>query len=129
MTDSRLSLADAAQRLQAAVLQETALARSGAVAELDVAGAAKRAAFAAFSAACQAHRPDAARTDADRAALRALLDATDENANVLDAVRATLEGLAGRLRAALAAALDPGVYSPNGRRSGHLLAARYDASA
>jgi hypothetical protein len=123
------TLAEAAKRLRAAVQRETGLARRGAVTELAEAGQAKRTAFAEFSAVCAAQPLDAARADADRDALRALLAAADENANVLDAVHSTLEGLAGRLRAALDAACDPGTYGPGGRRPGHMMAARLDASA
>ena len=90
---------------------------------------AKRAAFAEFSTACQTQGGASASADADRDALRALLAAADENANVLDAVRSTLERLSESLRAALEATVNPGIYGPAGRRLGHVPAARLDASA
>jgi hypothetical protein len=101
----------------------------GAVTELAEAAEAKRAAFAEFSTACQTQGGASASADADRDALRALLAAADENANVLDAVRSTLERLSESLRAALEATVNPGIYGPAGRRLGHVPAARLDASA
>ena len=122
-------LGQAAKRLRAALHHETELAMCGAVTELAEAAEAKRAAFAEFSTACQTQGGASASADADRDALRALLAAADENANVLDAVRSTLERLSESLRAALEATVNPGIYGPAGRRLGHVPAARLDASA
>lgn len=129
MTLADPKLAETAKRLRVTVQRETELARCGAVAVLAEAAEAKRAAFAEFRAACQACPPDAVRSDADRHALRALLTATDENANVLDAVRATLEGFTANLRTALEGSVDPGTYGLRGRSRSHMPAARIDASA
>ena len=129
MTPANPQLAETAKRLRAAVQRETELARRGAIAALADAGEAKRAAFAEFRAACDAWPGGSTRCDADRDILRALLAATDENANVLDAVRATLEGFSAQLRAALERSVDPGTYSPQRRRRSHMPAARIDASA
>ena len=129
MTDSLSPLGQAAKRLCAALERETELAVRGAVTELAEAAEAKRSAFAEFSTACQTQGPVTASADADRDALRALLAAADENANVLDAVRSTLERLSESLRAALGATVDPGTYGQVGRRIGHVPAARLDASA
>ena len=129
MTPPDSGLAQTAKRLQAAVQRETELARRGAITELAAAGEAKQAAFAEFRLACQAGPHNPMQRDADRDALRALLTATDENANVLAAVRATLESFTTRLRAALECAVHPGTYTPQGRDRSHMPAARIDASA
>jgi hypothetical protein len=129
MTSADPRLVDSAKHLRAAVRRETELARRGAITALHEAADAKRTAFAEFRAACQAWPPDSVCGDADRDALRALLTATDENANVLEAVRATLEGFTAGLRAALEGSVDPGTYGPHGRGRSHMPAARIDASA
>jgi hypothetical protein len=123
------SLAEAAERLRAALLGETELARRGAIRDLAAAAEAKQAAFAVFAAACEAVTPGATRSDEDRAALHALVISADENMHILEAVRATLDGFAARLRAALEAAADPGVYGPKGREGYHVPATRVYASA
>jgi predicted TIM-barrel enzyme len=129
VTDILSPLGQAAKRLRAALQRETELAMRGAVTELADAAEAKRAAFIEFSTVCQAQGSVSSSADADRDALRALLAAGDENANVLDAVRSTLERLSESLRAALEATVNPGLYGPAGRRIGHVPAARLDASA
>ncbi len=129
MTDILSPLSQAAKRLRAALQRETELAMRGAVTELADAAEAKRAAFIEFSTVCQTQGSVSSSADADRDALRALLTAGDENANVLDAVRSTLERLSESLRAALEATVNPGIYGPAGRRIGHVPAARLDASA
>jgi hypothetical protein len=129
MTDILSPLGQAAKRLRAALQRETELAMRGAVNQLAEAAEAKASAFAEFSAVCQAQGCASANVDSDRDALRALLAAADENANVLDAVRSTLERLSAGLRAALGAMVDPGLYGPAGRRVSHVPAARLDASA
>lgn len=118
-------LAAAARRLRDALRQETALARAGALSDLTAAGEAKAQAFADFrqaSAGLGGAPPAAA-----RAALRELLDAAGESALVLEAVGNTLQHAAETLRRTLSAAADPGLYSPRGRASRHVLAARIDA--
>ena len=129
MTDILSPLGQAAKRLRAALQRETELAMRGAVTELAEAAEAKRAAFIEFSTVCQTQGSVSSSADSDRDALRALLAAGDENANVLDAVRSTLERLSESLRAALEATVNPGIYGPAGRRIGHVPAARLDASA
>ena len=66
---------------------------------------------------------------AERAALTELLAMADENALILEAVRMTLADVAGRLRAALGAAADPGTYGGKRRGPRHTRAARLDATA
>lgn len=122
------SLLETARVLLAAMERETALARTGALPQLGAASAAKQAAFAAFSAACALRRGSAAGSDAEREALRRLAEAADANALVIDAVRLTLQDFAVRLRAALAAAIDPGTYGPTGGRVHRAPAARFEAS-
>jgi predicted TIM-barrel enzyme len=129
VTDILSPLGQAAKRLRAALQRETELAMRGAVTELADAAEAKRAAFIEFSTVCQTQSSVSSSAGADRDALRALLAAGDENANVLDAVRSTLERLSESLRAALEATVNPGIYGPAGRRIGHVPAARLDASA
>jgi predicted TIM-barrel enzyme len=129
VTDILSPLGQAAKRLRAALQRETELAMRGAVTELADAAEAKRAALIEFSTVCQTQGSVSSSADADRDALRALLAAGDENANVLDAVRSTLERLSESLRAALEATVNPGIYGPAGRRIGHVPAARLDASA
>jgi len=123
------TLLQAARRLAAELDRETSLARTGAVADLATAAAAKRAAFADFSEICTARGTIGRLTDNERDAVRALLAAADENALVLDAVRTTLDDMAGKLRAALRSVADPGTYGPSSRRTRHVLAAHVDASA
>jgi predicted TIM-barrel enzyme len=129
VTDILSPLGQAAKRLRAALQRETELAMRGAVTELADAAEAKRAAFNEFSTVCQTQGSVSSSADGDRDALRALLAAGDENANVLDAVRSTLERLSESLRAALEATVNPGIYGPAGRRISHVPAARLDASA
>jgi hypothetical protein len=125
MTDTPLSLPEAAGLLAESLHRETALARVGALPDLVAASDAKAAAFNVFLQSHAAGPPvDVA---ASRAALKALLEAADENALVLEAVTATLEHAASGLRRTLSAAADPGTYGPTGRGPRHVLAARVDA--
>lgn len=126
---SKSPMAEAAECLRGALLRETELARRGAIRELAAAAEAKQAAFAIFVTACEAATPGAKHSDEDRAALHALVISADENMHILDAVRATLDGFAARLRAALEAVADPGVYGPKGREGYHVPATRVYASA
>jgi hypothetical protein len=123
-----LALAAAARALAAALRQETALARSGALAALEAAGRDKLARFEQFAAAARGRGVESA-SAAERAALTELLAMADENALILEAVRMTLADVAGRLRAALGAAADPGTYGDKQRRPRHTRAARLDATA
>jgi hypothetical protein len=133
MTQRASSLVQAARRLASSLQRETGLARTGAVADLLNAAEMKRAAFASFSEICAARGSHRSASHAEREALRDLLLAADENALILDAVRATLEDMAGKLRSALRSVADPGTYGPTSRRgrtaTRHVLAARVDASA
>jgi hypothetical protein len=130
MTRAQSPLTRAADRLLAALQRETAIARLGALPELSAAADAKRAALADFTAACET-RGDAPPDTlaAEREALRRVISAADQNALVLVAVRRALEDLPRRLRAAITAAVDPGVYTLHGRTVRHVLAARINASA
>ena len=119
-------------QLSRALADETALARAGALPALAAAGLAKREAFDAF---LQARAALPVPPVSVRTALQALIAAADENALVLEAVGATLEHTANRLRRILSARADPGIYSPTGPGSRHLkgpgprhlLAAQLDA--
>ncbi len=122
-------IAIAARRLTEAVEQETRFARAGALADLAAAAAAKKTAFAAFSAArepidtCETLDVD------DRESLHDLLAAANENAVILDAVKTTLNEAATRLHTILGAMADPGIYSRLGQTSRHVPAMRINAKA
>lgn len=126
------SLVQAARRMAKSLQKETVLARTGSLADLAAAAEAKKLALAEFSAACAArgHLPPA--TAAERAELRRLLADADENALILEAVRATLQDLAGNLRSIASAIADPGTYTSGGRparhATRHVLAASVNAS-
>ena len=122
------TLSGAARKLSQALRRETGLARSGALPELAAAAEAKEAAFRLFLAARDARSETAPVEQTERAAVRDLLDAADENALVLEAVRATLDDVAEKLRRALSSAADPGLYGPTGRGPRHTLAAQVDAT-
>ena len=121
------TLVQAARRMAKSLQKETALARMGSLADLAEAAEAKKLALEEFSAACAArgHTPPA--TVTERTELRRLLAHADENALILEAVRSTIQHLAGNLRSAAGAIADPGTYTLNprsARRSGrHVLAA------
>jgi hypothetical protein len=129
MTRAHSKLIVTARRVLATLQRETAVARLGALAEVTAAAAAKRAALAEFRAACDARDPRAPALAAEREMLRQVIAAANENALVLEAVRHAVEDLPRRLRAAIAAAVDPGTYSLHGRGGRHVLAARVNASA
>jgi hypothetical protein len=117
----------AARTLTGALLRETELARTGALAELAAAAEAKQAAFQDFQQACP--EPAAPPTAAERDAFAALLTASRENALVLEAVVGTLSDFADNLRNLLRSAADPGTYTPGPRQPRHVLAARLNACA
>jgi hypothetical protein len=129
MTEQKSRLAIAARRLQEAVEQETSVARAGALDALAAAAAAKQTAFTAFSDARADIPPREALETSDRKAIEDLLNAANENAIVLEAVKSTLDDAATRLQALLGAAADPGTYSRLGRAARHIQATRIDAKA
>jgi hypothetical protein len=122
--------AAAARTLTTALKRETALARSGTLADLAAAAEAKQAAFRQLNLSCAsdggAPCPPSA---AEREAFAGLLAAARENTMVLEAVRITLDDFAERLRKLMVSVADPGVYSPSGRSARHVLAARINACA
>jgi hypothetical protein len=128
MNRSSTSLVSAARLMIEALRNETGLARMGALKDLAKAASEKESALRTFTEACAArgHNPPA--SDRERAELRRLLAAADENALILEAVSSTLRDLAAKIRAAAASALDPGTYSPAGIKTRHVGAARIDAS-
>jgi len=114
-----------------AMENETYLARTGALDGLAAAATRKQAAFAEFRLACQARDPAEPSSEGEREALLALLRAGDESALVLDAVKMTLGQFVTRLRAAVGALTDPGVYAPLAGQTGrvrHIRAIRLNAS-
>lgn len=123
------SLNQVARRLAAVLDRETALARTGAVAELAAVAYAKREAFEAFRQACAARDPARGTTNTERDSLHRVLTAATENALVLEAVRVTLEDMAAKLRTVLRSVADPGTYGLTQRRNRHVLSAHVDASA
>ena len=124
---------NAARRMTESLQKETALARQGSLGDLAAAAEAKKIALQQFSDACAARGRTPAATDAERSDLRRLLSAADENALILEAVSATLQDLARKVRAVAAARADPGTYTLPGRpgcgSARHVLAARVDATA
>jgi hypothetical protein len=128
MQNARLSLAQAAKRLVAALQRETALARTGALPDLSAAGEAKREAFAEFNQACAEHDSSTPLTTAEHNAMRAVLTAANESALVLDAVKAALANFAEGLRNAARTAGDSGTYHLVDRARHHVLPLQFDAS-
>jgi uncharacterized protein involved in exopolysaccharide biosynthesis len=133
MTTASPSLVHAARRMAASLQKETELARLGALGDLATAAEAKKAAFRQFAQTCAERGRTPPASDMERAELRLLLAAADENALILEAVSSTLQDLARRVRAAAATIADPGTYTLPGRpvRRGdrHVLAARVNAMA
>jgi len=131
------SLTQAIRRLTAALEEETRLARVGALSDLAAAVFAKAEALAAFREACENDQRqreaeaglDSVVTARDAAAMRRLLIAAEENALVLEAVNATLDDVATRLRTLVGGLADPGVYTLGGPAARHVPAARIDARA
>ncbi len=120
-------LGEAAERLRVVLQAETELARSGGLGEFATAIRDKKAALAAFTEIMARMEFGSLRGSlADRSAVRRLMATADENALVLDAVRSTIDDLAGRLRKALTAMADPGTYGPSGPRPRFAMAARVD---
>lgn len=130
-------LYSAIRRLTAALEDETRLARVGALAELAAVVSAKAEALAAFREVCESEQdgpiptgdPGAPLSARDAEAMRRLLAAAEENAVVLEAVNATLDDVATRLRTLVGGLADPGVYTPGGPAARHVPAARIDARA
>lgn len=124
-------LTSAAHGLTVALEQETRLARAGALDALVEAAAAKQMAFVTFRHACENKSPSGdGQTRQEKAAIKALLSAANENAVVLEAVKTTLDDASGKLRTLLGSIADPGTYAPAGRSARHHIpAARVDAQA
>jgi hypothetical protein len=112
-----------------ALREETMLARTGALAQLNRAAIAKQEAFKAFGEACAAHHASDPGSEAEQDALRILLVAANESALVLEAVRGTLDDFVARLKAAVSSLADSGTYGPNAWRCRDVVAVRVDASA
>jgi ferric-dicitrate binding protein FerR (iron transport regulator) len=126
------SLIAAARRMANSLQKETDCARLGSLSDLAEAAEDKQQALQELTCAYAARGRSPLPTAAERAELRRLLAHADENALILEAVNATLQDLAGKLRGAAAAAADPGTYTLPGRttkRSGrHVVAACVNAS-
>lgn len=129
MNQSELTFLAATLALNDAVRAETILARTGELARLKKAAAAKQAAFERFREICDAHDPQQALSDAERNALRDLLVAANESALVLEAVRGVLDNFVDGLKAAVSALASAGTYGPSGWRVRDVRAVRVDASA
>jgi ferric-dicitrate binding protein FerR (iron transport regulator) len=116
----------------ATLQKETTLAQLGALGDLAAAADAKRTALRQFIEACAMRGRTPPATDSERAELRRLLAAADENALILEAVSSTLRDLARKVRAAAATIADPGIYTlpgrPARRSERHVLAARINAT-
>lgn len=124
-----MTFLEATALLTAAMRQETTLARTGALGQIQQAAAAKQAAFAVFQAECAARDARNPGSEAEQAALRDLLAAANESALVLEAVRGVLDDFITRLKAAVSALADSGTYDPKGQRSRHVQAVRLNANA
>jgi hypothetical protein len=129
---SASSLVQAARRMAKSLQKETDCARMGSLGDLAEAVEAKKIAFQEFTLACAARGQTPLANAAERAELRRLLARADENSLILEAVSATLQDLAGKVRNAAAAVADPGTYTIPGRtpkRSDrHVLAACVNAN-
>ena len=111
------SLVQAARRMAKSLQNETDCARMGTLGELAAAVEAKKNAFQEFTQACMTRGQAPPATAAERTELRRLLARADENALILEAVSATLQDLAGKIRSAAAELADPGTYTVAGRSS------------
>lgn len=108
---TEMAFLGAAKQLVAALQQETDLARTGALSSLASASEVKREAFQSFKEACASGKVNQAGA-ADGAALRAILQAAEENALVLEAVGATLGQFLNGLRNLVMSMADSGTYDP-----------------
>ncbi|MBO1076140.1 hypothetical protein [Roseomonas marmotae] len=125
------ALIEAAARLQAVLWRETEVAGSAPLSMLGALMEEKREALLALQ---RLGPPEGA---AERAALRGMMAAAEENGMVLGAVTDALGTVRDRLRSELARAADPGTYGPQGsdfpgprrRPLRHTLAASLDRSA
>jgi hypothetical protein len=125
------ALLEAAARLQAVLWRETEAASTGPLAMLGSLMEEKREALASLALA----GPPA--SIAERAALRLMMAAAEENALVLGAVADALDTVRETLRIDLSRAADPGIYGPQGspfpgprrRPLRHTLAASLDSTA
>src|SRR5580658_3266282 len=129
---SASALVQAARQMAKSLQKETDCARTGSLGDLAEAVEAKKTAFQEFSLACTARGRTPPATAAERLELRRLLAHADENALILEAVSATLQDLAGKVRSAASELADPGTYSMPGRSPRrsfrHVLAACVNAS-
>ncbi|MBC9179854.1 hypothetical protein [Pseudoroseomonas ludipueritiae] len=125
------ALIEAAARLQAVLWREAEIAGTAPLATLGALMEEKREALLALS------RLGPPENAAERAALRGMMAAAEENGMVLGAVADALGTVRDRLRRDLAQAADPGTYGPQGsafpgpRRKPlrHTLAASLDHTA
>jgi hypothetical protein len=129
MTPAPQTLVQLTIQLTETLRQETMLARTGALAQLNRAAIAKQQAFTAFSEACAARGVMDPDNEAEQRALRELLVAANESALVLEAVKGTLDDFVARLKAAVKSLADAGTYGPNTWRCRDVVAVRLDASA
>lgn len=123
-----MSLLQAAAELEAVLRAETGAARQALLPDLMALMRRKQRALAVLAAA----GPPA--DEAERAALRSMMLAAEENALVLGAVAGALQEVRDRLRIELSRAADPEIYAPGepGRRRRplrHTLAASIDRTA
>lgn len=128
MSTEKSAFAEAAEHLTRTLQRETRAAQIGALAELTEASAAKRAAFTEFSSMSPTPEPCETR-DEEQDAIRALLLAANENAVVLEGVKAVLDDMSNRLHELLGSVADPGVYQRFGAPAKHVFAARINAVA
>ncbi|EHL99800.1 hypothetical protein HMPREF9946_02946 [Acetobacteraceae bacterium AT-5844] len=125
------AMIEAASRLQAVLWRETEAAGSGALPALQALMEEKRDALMNLALA------GAPETPAERAALKAMMAAAEENALVLGAVAGALDMVREKLKTDLAEMANPGTYGPQGspfpgpRRKPlrHTLAASMDSKA
>jgi hypothetical protein len=129
MTSAPQTFLQLTVQLTEALRQETMLARTGALAQLNLAAVAKQQTFNAFSEACAARGESDPGNEAEQEALRDLLMAANESALVLEAVKGTLDDFVARLKAAVKSLADSGTYGPNAWRCRDVIAVRLDASA
>jgi hypothetical protein len=129
------ALAEAAARLQAVLWRETEAAGTAPLPVLGALMEEKRQALAGLTLAGPA--VGTAASTAERAALRLLMAAAEENALVLGAVADALDMVREKLKTDLSQAANPGVYGPQGspfpgprrRPLRHTLAASLDRTA
>jgi hypothetical protein len=120
--------AEIVERLTQALERETRAARCGALDELTAAAGAKQAAFAEFKSSQPSPEASEIRR-IEREALHSLLIAANENAVVLQGVKAVLDSTSKRLNELLGSVADPGTYHRFAAPNRHVMAARINAIA